>query len=113
MKNTVTIKKNRDFLRLYKKGTFFVGRRMVIYIKQNRSDINRIGITTVRNFGRSVDRNRVRRLIKENYRILEKDIKIGMDIVVSARKSDGKIIPDFREIEKEMKYLFRKLDVLK
>ena len=74
MKNTESLRKNREFLKLYRSGKFFVGRKLVLYVKENRMQINRLGISTARNFGNSVERNRIRRLIRENYRELEETL---------------------------------------
>ena len=87
MKNTESLRKNREFLKLYRSGKFFVGRKLVLYVKENRMQINRLGISTARNFGNSVERNRIRRLIRENYRELEETLPIGWDIIFSARKT--------------------------
>lgn len=109
MKNTVPLKKNSEFLRLYKRGKFFVGKFMVLYIFANRSEFNRIGITVSRKFGKSVKRNRVRRLIKESYRFYESFIKVGYDLVFVARSSDQ--TPDYLNVKKEMKFLLKKLNI--
>jgi len=109
MRNTVPIKKNFEFLRIYKKGKFFVGKYLVLYVLKNNSDINRLGVTVSRKFGKSVRRNRIKRLIKENYRLFEDVIKKGYDLVFVARNQ--KEMPDFQEIKKEMKYLLKKLNM--
>ncbi|MCX8029934.1 MAG: ribonuclease P protein component, partial [Brevinematales bacterium] len=54
-------------------------------------------------------RNRIRRLIRENYRLYEDFIKQGYDCVFVARVSDD--VPGFIEIKKEMKFLFKKLNI--
>lgn len=108
MEKTESLKKNRDFLRMYRTGSYYVGKLMVIYVKRNRLEQNRLGITAVRNYGNSVERNRVRRLIKENYRMIERELPSGWDIVFSARKNTKGILPNYKEIQKEMRYLLRK-----
>jgi len=57
MKNTVPLKKNSEFLRLYKKGKFFAGKNIVLYVMKNDLGINRLGITVGKKFGKSVKRN--------------------------------------------------------
>lgn len=109
MIKTVPIKENRLFLRIYKKGKYYVGKFMVLYISQNRLEVNRIGITVSKKIGKSVKRNRVKRLIRENYRLYEGYVKPGYDCVFVARENSK--LPDFREIRKEMKYLMKKLDI--
>ena len=110
MFKTISLKKNEDFLRLYKKGSFYVGKYIILYIKKNDLSTNRIGITVSKKVGKSVVRNRVRRLIRENYRFFELFLLNSYDFVFVARKSLG--IPNFSVIKKEMKYLVKKLNVL-
>ena len=105
----VPIKKNKDFVKLYKRGKFYVGRLIVLYVFLNNSNINRIGVTVSKKVGNSVKRNRIRRLIKENYRSYEGFVKTGYDFVFTARKFV--VMPDFYDIKKEMKFLLKKLDV--
>ena len=84
---------------------------MVIYVLRNKCDTNKLGVTTIKNYGNSVQRNRIRRLIKENYRHLENEIVAkGWDIVLSARKTER--MPEYKEIQKEMKYLLRRTGLL-
>ena len=64
MKKTVSIKSNREFVRVYKKGKFFAGKYIVLYVLQNGLKINRIGITASKKIGKSVKRNRIKRLIR-------------------------------------------------
>ena len=109
MIKTVPLKKNYEFLRLYKKGKFFVGKFIILYVLINKSDINRLGITASKKIGKSVTRNRYRRLIRENYRLYENFVKSGNDFVFVARSSER--LPEFLEIKKEMKFLLRKLNV--
>lgn len=109
MEKTVPITKNYEFMRVYKKGRFFVGRHIVLYVLPNKYEINRIGITVSKKFGKSVKRNRIRRLIRENYRLFETAIKPGYDCVFVARSHET--MPEYAEIRKEMKFLFKKLEI--
>lgn len=107
MKKTVPLKKNNDFVRIYKKGAFFPGKYIVIYVLKNRTGINRLGITAGKKVGKSVRRNRIKRLIRESYRYYEPFIPDGLDIVFVARSVE---VPcGFAEIRKEMKYLLKKM----
>ena len=105
---TKSLKKNSDFVRAYKRGRFFAGRIIVIHIFPNQLEINRIGISISKKAGNSVKRNRVKRLIRGNYRFLEDEIKKGYDIVFVFRKDND--IPSFKDLNKEMKYIMKKLD---
>ena len=109
MVNTVPICKNFEFLRIYKKGQFFVGKYIILYVLKNNLHGNRLGITVSKKIGKSVKRNRIRRLIRENYRHYENFVKNGFDLVFVARSYE--VQPGFTEIRKEMKFLLRKLNV--
>lgn len=109
MIKTIPVKKNSDFIRAYKKGKFYAGRHIVLYALKNGANINRIGITVSKKFGKSVKRNRIKRLIRENYRLYEMFVKDGYDIIFVARSSET--MPDFSDIRKEMKFLLKKLDI--
>jgi ribonuclease P protein component len=109
MKKTVPIKKNYEFMRLYRRGRFAAGKFMTLYILKNKSGINRIGLSVSRKFGNSVKRNRIKRLIRENYRLYEDKLRDGFDFVFAVRNRET--MPDFHDIAKEMNYLFKRLKV--
>lgn len=109
MMKTVSIKRNYEFMRAYKKGKFFVGKFITLYIIKNNSSSNRLGITVGKKIGKSVTRNRIKRLIRENYRLLEVYTADGYDYVFVSRSSEK--MPDFFDIKKEMKFLLKRLNV--
>ncbi len=110
MKKTIPIKSSREFARVYKKGKFFAGKYIVLYVLPNGLDINRLGITASKKAGKSIRRNRIKRLIKENYRLNEELVRCGYDLVFVVRSSE--ILPDYYDIQKEMGFLFRKLNLV-
>ena len=57
----------------------------MLYARKNRTGTNRVGITVSKKLGKAVVRNRVRRRIREAYRINEEQFQPGWDIVVVAR----------------------------
>ena len=56
-----------------------------MYILENGTEKNRIGISVSKKVGNSVVRHRVKRLIKESYRLQEDNVRCGYDIIVIAR----------------------------
>ena len=85
MKYTVSLKENRVFRRLYAKGRSAVGPAMVLYCRKNGGQENRLGFTVGTKLGHAVVRNRVRRRLREIYRLNEHRLRPGYDIVVVAR----------------------------
>ena len=84
MKFSSALKLNHIFQRLYHSGGH-ANSYLVLYARQNRADTNRVGITVSKKLGHAVVRNRVRRRLREVYRLNEDRFLSGWDIVVVAR----------------------------
>ena len=87
MQYTESLKKNHLFRRLYHRGKSSVGQELVLYCRKNGLDHNRLGITVSTKVGNAVTRNRIRRRIREAYRLSESRYLPGWDLVVVARSS--------------------------
>ena len=81
----VTVKENGDFRRIYRKGRSAVSGGVVVYCLKNRKGMSRLGITVSTKLGHAVVRNRVRRRIREIFRLSQGKMKQGYDIIVVAR----------------------------
>ena len=101
-----SLKKNRDFQNVYKKGRSYANRLLVMYVLENQTDCNRIGISVSKKVGNSVVRHRITRLVRESYRLNESLFKKNLDIVVIARNSANGT--NYHEIEKAFMDLARK-----
>ena len=84
MKFSCALKLNHIFRRLYASSSHANG-YLVLYARPNRSATNRVGITVSKKLGHAVVRNRVRRRLREIYRLNEDRFAPGWDIVVVAR----------------------------
>jgi ribonuclease P protein component len=105
------LRRKDDFTSLYRKGRSVGERYIVLFYKKNNLSYNRIAFLASKKVGNSVERNRARRLMKENYRFLKSHIKIGYDIVFIARNSiNGKKAYD---VEKSMKNAVNKAKLYK
>ena len=80
-----TLRKQRDFSRVYKQGKSRGNRFTVILYRRNGLEITRTAFVASKKVGNSVERNRSRRLIREAYRSIEPEIKNGYDIIFVAR----------------------------
>lgn len=85
MKFTVSLKQNHVFRRLYAKGKNQVTPHLALYTRKNGGGVSRLGITVSTKLGHAVVRNRVRRRLREIYRIHEHEFVSGYDIVAVAR----------------------------
>ncbi|MGN0171048.1 MAG: ribonuclease P protein component [Lachnospiraceae bacterium] len=97
MRFSESLRKNQEFQHTYKNGKSYANRYLVMYVLNNDSEKNRVGIQVSKKVGNSVIRHHVKRLIKESYRLHEEMFNSGLDIVVIARTSAKDA--DFKKIE--------------
>ena len=110
MKFSSALKLNHIFRRLYATSGQANG-YLVLYARPNRLGINRVGITAGKKLGHAVVRNRVRRRLREIYRLNEDKFTPGWDIVVVARSRC--ISADFRKLTDAYLSLAEKAGILK
>jgi ribonuclease P protein component len=110
MKFTTSLKKNHEFKRLYNKGKNAASQYAVVYCRRNGRTENRLGITVSSKLGGAVARNRIRRRLKEIYRINEEKLSVGYDVVIVARIKSRFAV--FSEMESSILALFAKLGIL-
>ena len=87
MKFSDSLKKTADFSAVYSNGKSVSDWMLVLYIKKNNKNINRIGISVSKKVGNSVVRHHLTRLIRESYRLHEDMFRPGLDMAVIVRKS--------------------------
>lgn len=80
-----SLKKNKDFQIVYRTGRSYANRFLVMYIRKNDLNRNRLGISVSKKVGNSVVRHHLTRLIRESYRLQEEYFLCGYDIVVVVR----------------------------
>ena len=85
MKYSESLKKNRDFQKVYRKGKSSANKYLVMYVLENGTSQNRLGISVSKKVGNSIVRHRLTRLIRESYRLQEERFRCGLDIIVIAR----------------------------
>lgn len=106
-----SLKKNSDFQNVYRNGKSYANRYLVMYILENRTNSNRIGISVSKKVGNSIVRHRVKRLVKEAYRLHESEFRNGLDIVIVVRKSANKI--SYWDTESALLHLSRLHSIIK
>ena len=101
MSKIISLCKNYEFQRLYRKGKSSVKPTMVVYIGKGIRQNVRLGITASKKLGCAVIRNRAKRRIREIFRILLPQLRDGIDVCVVAR---GRLIDsDFEVLLKDFK----------
>lgn len=98
-----SLKKNRDFQTVYKKGKSLANSYLVMYVLKNDKEKNRVGISVSKKVGNSVVRHHLTRLVRESYRLSEEHFQCGYDIVVIVRASAKD--KNYHEIESALIHL--------
>lgn len=97
--------RHADFERVYKQGRrHFAAHMTVFYLGRESGGTLRIGFTVGRVLGAAVDRNRMKRRLREAVRLHRPTALAGVDIVINPKKSLLKA--DFVEIENEISRAF-------
>ena len=111
MKFTDTLKQNYEFRRLYSKGRSAVTPCLVLYARQSKRSRNRIGFTVSTKLGHAVVRNRIRRRLREIYRLHETEFVPGTELVVVARARA--VTATYAQLERAMLSACGRLDILR
>ena len=105
----VTVKENGDFRRIYRRGRSAVSGGVVVYCLKNRKGMSRLGVTVSTKLGHAVVRNRVRRRIREIFRLSQGKMKQGYDCIVVARTRAAHA--DYWELKRAFEKTCKKLDL--
>ncbi|MBQ8947320.1 MAG: ribonuclease P protein component [Lachnospiraceae bacterium] len=103
MQKSESLKKTDQFSQVYKKGRSRADKRLVMYVLDNDTGCNRLGISVSKKVGNSVVRHHLCRLVREAYRLHENVFNSGLDIVVVARKGTDKC--SYFDIEESLMHL--------
>lgn len=115
------IKENHLYSKAYSKGKRAVTSALAVYVLPDyaakrlakahpqKTVVNRIGLTTSTKLGGAVVRSRLRRIMREGLRALEKEknLKVGFLIVIAARSAAVDL--NSNEIKDQLDFAFKKL----
>lgn len=104
------LKNTKEFNQVYRRGKSIVNKHVVLYYVKNQSAHKQVGFSVSKKVGNAVTRNRVKRLMKEVYRLNEASLKNGYDFVFVARVRTKDA--SYKEVEKAMISCFRKSQLL-
>lgn len=100
--------KRKDFLRLSKTGSKYYNRHFLAIFFSGKTDKTRIGITVTKKIGRAVKRNRIKRYVREYYRVNKHTIKDHWDINIIVRKDVAGLT--FSQVCSSLKNIFKHIN---
>ena len=112
MKKTEMIKKNYEFRYFFKKGKYYSGNFLEIFIFPNKKKKNNLGIVVSRKIGGSVIRNKIKRYIRAAYTDIENNIVGTNNILIIWKKNISYERANFFDIKEDLIKIFRKAQIL-
>ncbi|MGC9976101.1 MAG: ribonuclease P protein component [Syntrophales bacterium] len=87
----VRISKKRDYLTVYQHGVRSHSEHFTIVVCKNEMGISRLGITVSKKVGSAVERNRIKRLVREFFRLNSSRVSTPQDVVIIAKRNITKL----------------------
>ena len=104
------LKKKKDFQAVYSRGKSYANRFLVLYVFRSNGFQGRVGFAAGKKLGNAVKRNRVKRLLRESYRLHQDDLQAGVSLLLVGRKAA--VDAGCRDLEKALLALSRKAGIL-
>lgn len=106
MKRAYRLKKNEEFQRVFQRGTSVANRQFVVYQLKQKAQTNiRFGISVSKKLGNAVQRNRIKRQIKEVLRDEMPSLYQDRDVIIIARKPVSEM--NYDEIRKSLNHVLK------
>ncbi len=107
----IIIKKNNEYKAVYKSNNSISDYNLVLFIKKNDYNYNRFGFTAAKKIKKAVNRNIIRRRLKEITRKNEYKLKESYDIVLMARVNA--VESDYKSLETSFIKLMKRKNLYK
>ena len=112
MKKTKMLKKNYEFSNVFTKGDYYSGKAIEAFILNNRIGSNYLGLAISVKAGHAYQRNRLKRLLRENYRNIESDIISGVSIVFLLKKKANIEDVDYNTVKQDLYDILNKAKII-
>jgi ribonuclease P protein component len=103
------LSRSGEFDRVYREGRSHSSRHLVVYSfpREPGDDGPRLGVSVGRRVGGAVDRNRVKRVLRESFWSIAPELPAGHDFVIVARADAGVLAGEADAMEGELREVLR------
>jgi ribonuclease P protein component len=99
-----------EFEQVYNRRRSAAGSGLIIYARENGLAYTRVGFSVSRKYGGAVQRNRLRRLYREAFRLSKEALPIGLDLVLIPRTQQEPALADLlKSLPKLVKQIHKKM----
>ena len=112
MKKTKMLKKNYEFRKVLTKGKYYSGNYIEAYILKNNFSYNLLGLAISVKTAKATKRNLIKRLIRENYKIIEETIDTGYSIVFLWKKKANIENALFFNVKEDIQTIINKANII-
>ena len=85
-----------DFERIYEKGRRAGDRFLLVFAARNELNLTRFGLSVSKKHGNAVARNRLKRLLREAFRLTQHELPAGLDLILIPRQNSQFTLPELR-----------------
>lgn len=90
------LRSSQDFERIYAQRVRWGDDHLLIFADRNELGVTRIGLSVSKKHGNAVQRNRLKRLIREAFRLSQHDLPRGLDLILIPRQNSGATLQEYR-----------------
>jgi ribonuclease P protein component len=95
--NSQRVRSSRDVARIYEEKQRAGDEHLLVFGLRNDLGLTRFGLSVSKKHGNSVKRARLKRLLREAFRLSQHDLPAGLDLVMIPRQNSGGTLADYRE----------------
>ncbi len=95
---THRIRSREEFAAVYDQGMKVIQGPLLVFGRSNQLKHPRLGLSMSRRVGNAVKRNRIKRLLRESFRLMQHDLPAGYDFVIVVRPHEPLILAEYQRL---------------